>query len=73
MSQDLVQIADELRKCSQCLMHGDWDNFLPHLLINYTRGFVFSATSDKDNPITIDDCQRGIEWILVRASGDADR
>ncbi len=73
MSQDLVQITDELRTCTQRLKHGDRDNVLTHLLIDYTHGFVFSATSGKDNPLTIDDYQRGIEWILVRASGDADR
>ncbi|MGJ8624110.1 MAG: TetR/AcrR family transcriptional regulator [Yoonia sp.] len=73
MSHDLVQITTELQSCTQQLGHGGDDNVLPHLLIDYTHGFVFSASSGKNNPLTIKDYECGIEWILVRASGDADR
>lgn len=73
MSQDLVQITTALKTCTQKLERGDEDNVLLHLLIDYTHGFVFSATSGKNNPLTIRDYRCGIEWILGRASGGADR
>lgn len=73
MSQDLVQISNELRTCTQQLTHGDANNVLLYLLIDYTHGFVFSATSGKNNPLTIKDYECGIEWILVRATGETDR
>ena len=73
MSLDLHQITSELQTCTQELEHGDEDNVLLHLLIDYTHGFVFSATSGKNNPLTIKDYRCGIEWILARASSDADR
>ncbi|WP_298938574.1 TetR/AcrR family transcriptional regulator [uncultured Ruegeria sp.] len=73
MSQDLDQITIELQTCTQQLAHGDDDNVLLNLLIDYTHGFVFSASSGKNNTLTIKEYQCGIEWILVRASNDADR
>ena len=73
MSEDLNGITRELQTCTGQLDNGDRDNVLLHLLIDYTHGFVFSATSGKDNPLTIEDYSRGIEWILRRAQGDAGR
>ncbi|GGX61089.1 hypothetical protein GCM10007385_32950 [Tateyamaria omphalii] len=66
MSEDLAQITNELQTCTQQLENGDESNVLLHLLIDYTHGFVFSASSGENNPLTIKDYLRGIEWILVR-------
>lgn len=73
ISHDLVQITNELQTCTQKLGQGDDHTVLVHLLIDYTHGFVFSATSGENNPLTIDDYQRGIEWVLLRVSCDRER
>ncbi len=72
MSEDLIRITDELQACTQQIDNGDADNVLLYLLIDYTHGFVFSATNSESNPLTIKDYLPGIEWILARAAGDAD-
>lgn len=69
ISGDLVKVTEELQKCIQRLNNGDADNVLLHLIIDYTHGFVLSATSGNNNPLTIDDFLRGIDWVLARAAG----
>ncbi|WP_170326489.1 TetR/AcrR family transcriptional regulator [Ruegeria arenilitoris] len=71
ISKDLLEITDRLRACTQELDGGDKNDVLLHLLIDYTHGFVLSASSGEDNPITIDDFLRGIDWVLARARGGA--
>ncbi len=71
ISKDLLEVTDRLRACTQELDGGDKNDVLLHLLIDYTHGFVLSASSGEDNPITIDDFLRGIDWVLSRARGGA--
>ena len=71
MSEDLIGITDALQTCTRQLDNGDVQNVLLHLLIDYTHGFVFSATSGDDNPLTIEDYLPGLEWILARAAEDS--
>ncbi len=67
ISKDLVEITENLRTCTQELDGGDENDVLLHLLIDYTHGFVLSASSGQNNPLTIDDFLRGIDWVLARA------
>lgn len=69
MNEDLIQITNELQACTQELDNGDKNNVLLHLLIDYTHGFVLSASSGENNPLTIDDFLRGVDWVLARATG----
>ncbi len=71
MSEDLIEITSELQTCTQQLDNGDENNVLLHLLIDYTHGFVFSATSGENNPLAVNDYLPGIKWILARAGHDA--
>ena len=63
MSNDLHTITDVLQADLQKL--GAEDDVL-HLLIDYTHGFVLSASSGQDNPLTIKDYLPGIDWVLNR-------
>ena len=68
ISEDLVTLTNALKACTQQLNDGDRDNVLLHLLVDYTHGFVLSAASTEDNPLTIEDFLRGIDWMLARAT-----
>ena len=71
MSEDLIEITKALEACTQQLDNGDANNVLLHLLVDYTHGFVLSASSGENNPLTINDFLRGLDWVLARAEGDA--
>jgi AcrR family transcriptional regulator len=70
MSDELLLVTDELRVCTQELDKGDRGNVLMHLLIDYTHGFVLSATSGGNNTLTEDDYLRGVDWILTRTASE---
>lgn len=72
MSDELVQITDELRQNAQALTNGDPGDVLLHLLIDYTHGFVLSASAGKNNPLTVQDYLRGVDWVLARASNECE-
>lgn len=69
MSEDLIQITNELRGCTRELDNGDKNDVLLHLLIDYTHGFVLSASSGEKNTLSIDDFLRGVDWVLAKATG----
>ncbi|MFY2822543.1 TetR/AcrR family transcriptional regulator [Ruegeria sp. MALMAid1280] len=69
ISKDLLDITDKLRACTRELDGGDKNDVLLHLLVDYTHGFVLSASSGENNRLTIDDFLRGIDWVLARARG----
>ncbi len=71
ISKDLLEITDRLRVCTHELDGGDKNDVLLHLLIDYTHGFVLSASSGEENPLTIDDFLRGVDWVLAHAEGGA--
>ncbi len=66
MSAELRRITDMLRADTQAL--GDEDDVLLHLLVDYTHGFVFSASSGEGTQPTIGEYLRGVDWILSRAA-----
>ncbi len=70
MGDELLLVTDELRACTQELDKGDLGNVLMHLLIDYTHGFVLSATSGGNNTLTDDDYLRGVDWILARTTSE---
>lgn len=63
---ELVRITDELRLNTQRLDNGDEGDALLHVLIDYTHGFALSASAGKENPLRIEDYQKGLDWILSR-------
>ncbi len=69
MSEDFVRVAAELKACTDQLENSDGGDVLVHLLIDYAHGFVLSASSGENNPLTIDDFLRGVDWILDQAAG----
>ena len=68
ISKELLEVTRELETCTQRLNDGDEGNVLLHLLVDYTHGFVLSASSTEDNPLTINDYLRGIDWMLARTN-----
>ncbi|WP_052465684.1 TetR/AcrR family transcriptional regulator [Phaeobacter sp. S60] len=70
MSADLANVVPKLKACTDQLKNSDGGDVLVHLLIDYAHGFVLSASSGANNPLTIEDYLRGIDWILCRAAGD---
>ena len=70
MSADLTDVAAELKANTDQLENSDGGDVLVHLLIDYAHGFVLSASSGTNNPLTIEDYLRGIDWILSRAAGE---
>ncbi len=68
MSADLARGAD-LKASTDQPKNSDGGNILAHLLIDYTHGFVLSASSRENNPLTIDDFLRGVDWILDQTAG----
>jgi hypothetical protein len=72
MSADLALVAAELKPSTDQLKNSDGGNVLVHLLIDYAHGFVLSASSGENNPLTIDDFLRGVDWILSQAAGKDD-
>ncbi|WP_170337117.1 TetR/AcrR family transcriptional regulator [Ruegeria arenilitoris] len=69
ISKDLMDVTDKLRACTRELDDGDENDVLLHLLVDYTHGFVLSAASGENSPLTVDDFLRGIDWVLARAAG----
>ncbi|QFT48993.1 Transcriptional regulator, TetR family (plasmid) [Roseivivax sp. THAF40] len=67
MGPALVQITEKLGEFTKELNDGDEGDVLLHLLVDYTHGFVLSATANGENPLTTDDFLRGLDWILDRA------
>ena len=67
MGPTLVQITEKLGEVTKELNDGDEGDVLLHLLVDYTHGFVLSATAYGENPLTTDDFLRGLDWILDRA------
>ena len=70
MSADLMNVAVELKASTDQLENSDGGDVLVHVLIDYAHGFVLSASSGENNPLTIDDFLCGIDWILGQAAGD---
>ncbi|WP_282022007.1 TetR/AcrR family transcriptional regulator [Ruegeria faecimaris] len=70
MSADLMNVAEELKVSTDQLENSDGGDVLVHVLIDYAHGFVLSASSGENNPLTINDFLRGIDWILAQAAGD---
>lgn len=69
MSDELYQITAELKSNTQKLENGDDGDVLVHLLIDYTHGFVLSASSGENNPLTFDGFLKGVDWVLAQAAG----
>ena len=70
MSASLFQITEALCEVTKELNDGDKGDVLLHLLVDYTHGFVLSATAAEENPLTIDDFLCGLDWVLSRAHPD---
>nr|WP_299987063.1 TetR family transcriptional regulator [uncultured Ruegeria sp.] len=70
MSANLTDVATALKANTDQLENSDGGDVLVHLLIDYAHGFVLSASSGANNPLTIEDYLRGIDWILCRAAGE---
>ena len=70
MSADLTNVAVELKASTNQLENSDGGDVLVYLLIDYTHGFVLSASSGANNPLTMEDFLRGIDWILDQAATD---
>ncbi len=68
MGPALIRITEQLSHVTKILNDGDKGDVMLHLLVDYTHGFVLSATASCDNPLTEDDYLRGLDWILDRAS-----
>ncbi|MFG6589285.1 TetR/AcrR family transcriptional regulator [Sulfitobacter sp. MOLA879] len=73
MSPALVKITEKLSEVTRILSDGDEGDVLMHLLVDYTHGFVLSATANGENPLTTDDFLRGLDWILDRADKQTER
>lgn len=67
MGSALIEITEKLSELTKELNDGDEDDVLLHLLVDYTHGFVLSATANAENPLTADIFLRGVDWILNRA------
>lgn len=70
MSSDLFDVTNALQACTQDMNDGDDTNVLLHLLVDYTHGFVLSASSGENNPLTVEDFLRGVDWVLDRAADE---
>lgn len=70
MSADLINVSGELKASTDQIENSDGGDVLVHVLIDYAHGFVLSASSGENNPLTTDDFLRGIDWILDQAAGD---
>ncbi|MCP9481987.1 TetR/AcrR family transcriptional regulator [Shimia sp. CNT1-13L.2] len=68
MGRELRYITNELQSCVRELGNGDHDNVLLHLLIDYTHGFVLSATSGSGATLSVDEYLRGVDWVLAHAA-----
>lgn len=66
MGPALVKITEMLGEITKILNDGDEDDVLLHLLIDYTHGFVLSASATEENPLTIKEYLQGIDWMLSR-------
>lgn len=66
MGPSLYRITETLSQNTRALNDGDNGDVLLHLLIDYTHGFVLSATANNDNPLTINDYLHGLDWVLDR-------
>lgn len=69
MGPALVQITEDLSSVTKTLNDEDEGDVLLHLLVDYTHGFVLSATANDKNLLTTDDFLRGLDWILSRVDG----
>ena len=67
MGPALIQITEKLNTVTKILNDEDEGDVLLHLLVDYTHGFVLSATANGENLLTTDDFLCGIDWILNRA------
>ncbi|MEM8972288.1 MAG: hypothetical protein AAGD43_09545 [Pseudomonadota bacterium] len=67
MGPALNQITENLSKVTKTLNDEDEGDVLLHLLVDYTHGFVLSATANSENLLTTDDFLRGLDWILNHA------
>jgi len=67
IGSELKQITAALHACTRELDSNDDGQTLLFLLIDYTHGFALSAASGENNPLTVDNCMPGIDWILTRA------
>ncbi|GAA6192789.1 TetR/AcrR family transcriptional regulator [Phaeobacter sp. NW0010-22] len=67
MGPALHQITETLSQNTKVLNDGDEGDVLLHLLVDYSHGFVLSATASDDNPLTTDDFLHGLDWVLDRA------
>ena len=73
LNDELAKMVAELKANTQQLANSDDGDVLVHLLIDYTHGFVLAAAADENNPLTIDDFLRGIDWVLSQATGAKER
>ncbi|HAT86329.1 MAG TPA: TetR/AcrR family transcriptional regulator [Rhizobiales bacterium] len=65
MCEEMHTITNLLRAEAQAL--GEQDDVLVFLLVDYTHGWVLSASCGEDNPLTMTDYLSGLDWILKRA------
>ena len=69
MSDDLIRITDQIRDHTQALAHGDPQDAMLNLLVDYTHGFVFSAHAAPDDIAPgLKDFQRSLDWVLDMAT-----
>ncbi len=64
MCEEMHSITKMLRIEAEAL--GEQDDVLIFLLVDYTHGWVLSASCGKDNPLTMKDYLSGLDWILNR-------
>ena len=65
MSEEIVMVTEQIRKCTRALNHGDPQDVLLNLLVDYTHGFVFSAVAaPPEHVLTQEDFLRSIDWVL---------
>ncbi len=68
MPSVLSRFTSQVRLKTQALNHGDADDVLLNLLIDFIHGFVFAAdATSHDNTLTLTDCMRSIDWVLSAA------
>lgn len=66
MTPALINITESLSDNTKVLNNGDKNNVLLHVLVDYTHGFVLSASAATECPLSKKDFLRGLDWILNR-------
>ncbi len=65
MPKALSEFTTQIRRRTQAINHGDSDDAMLNLLIDYVHGFVFAAdAAPTEVSLTLENCMNSIDWLL---------